>query len=101
MWSQGEERASGVERVGEGVDVGLVVVQVDGGPGGSSDTEHPHERLGAVMASAHADATLVEDLGDVVRMHVTVGEREHPAPLFGVGGALEDELITESLLEDV
>ena len=78
---QKEEVGGGVERVGQRVDVGLVVVDVERGPGGGADAEHPHERLGAVVAGAHAHAVLVEHLGDVVRVDVVEGEREHAAAL--------------------
>ena len=38
------------------------------------DAEHPHQRLGAVVAGADAHVALVEHLADVVR--VDVAERE-------------------------
>ena len=44
------------------------------------DAELAHQRLGAVVPRAHADAELVQHLGQVVRVDVPVGEGDarHP-----------------------
>ncbi len=41
--------------------------------------ELAHQRLGAVVARPHAHAELVEHLGQVVRVHVAVGDGEDAA----------------------
>ena len=68
-----------VERIGQRVDVVAVVVQVEAGPRRGGDAEHPHQRLGAVVAGADAHVALVEHLADVVGVEVAEGEAEHAA----------------------
>ena len=84
MISQGAQKAknspASAERIGQGVDVGLVVVEVERRPGGGADAEPAHERLGAVVAGAHAHAVLVEHLGDVVRVDVARSVNEITPP---------------------
>src|SRR5688572_13647264 len=46
------------------------VVEVEARAVGGGDAELPHQRLAAVVAGADADAVQVEELGDVVRMHL-------------------------------
>ena len=75
MWCPGgstgrRSRSAARQGVGQGVDVGFVVVHVERGPGGGSDPQATHERLGAVVPGPHAHAPLVEHLGQVVGMHV-------------------------------
>ena len=77
------------EGVGQRVDVGLVVVDVERRPGGGAHAEHAHQRLGAVVAGPHAHAVLVEHLGDVVGVDVAEGERQHAAPLGRLGRAVD------------
>ena len=74
-----EEVGGGVEGVDEGVDVVGVVVDVEAGPAGGPDAEHPHERLGAVVAGPDAHVGLVEHLADVVGVEVAEGERQRAA----------------------
>ena len=50
------------------------------------DAQPAHQRLGAVVARPHADAELVEHLGQVVRVHVPVGQGEHAAAVVGPAG---------------
>ena len=57
----------------------LVAEQGQRGAGGGLDTQAPHEGLGAVVARSHAHAELVEHLCQVVRVHVPVGDGDHPA----------------------
>ena len=78
---EGEERASCVEGVGESVDIGGVVVDVDRGASSGANAEEFHERLGAMVAGANADRVLVENLGDVVGMQAVEIETEHAAAL--------------------
>src|SRR6476469_1071108 len=53
--SSGEERVAGLERVDENVDLGLGVVETEGGPASGGQAEVGHQRLGAVMAVADGD----------------------------------------------
>ena len=65
----------------------------------AADAEHPHQRLGAVVAGPHAHAVLVEHLGEVVGVDVAEGERQHAAPLGRLGRAVDGELVAEALGE--
>ena len=47
--------------------------------------EPAHQRLGAVVAGAHADALAAEDLADVVRVRALEHERDQRAAVGGVG----------------
>ena len=76
----------------EGVDVGLVVVDVERRAGGGGDAELAHQGLGAVVARPHAHAVLVEHLGEVVGVQVAVGEAEHAAAGGRLGRAVDGEL---------
>ena len=54
-------------------------------------TPRRHQRLGAVVAGADADAVAAEDLGDVVRVDAVERERDDAAATLGVGGAVDGE----------
>ena len=56
-------------------------VGAEGGPHGGGQAEAAHQRLGAVVARAHAHAELVEHLGDVVGVHAVDVEADDPAAL--------------------
>ena len=53
--------------------------------------EPAHQRLGAVMAGAHADPLAAEDLADVVRVCALELERDQGAAVGGVGRAMNRE----------
>ena len=89
------------ERVDQGVGVGFVVVNVERSAGRGGDSEHAHERLGAVVAGAHAHGLLVDDLRDVVGVDAVEQERDRPAPHVGVERAVDREVVAEALLEGV
>src|SRR4051794_40828012 len=84
--SQEEELRGGFEGVGEGVDVPLVVVQVQRRPGGGAHPQLAHEGLGAMVPGPDAHGVLVEDLGDVVGVQALEGEGDRPAAVEGVRG---------------
>jgi len=63
-----------VQRVGQGIDIRFVVVQVERRPCRGRDAQTAHERLGAVVPGPDADPHLVENLGQVVGMDIAVGE---------------------------
>src|SRR5687767_8166413 len=69
----------------ERVDVGLVVVHVEGRARGGWHVEPPHQRLRAVVAGADADAGAVENCREIVRMHVAEREADHAAALLSCG----------------
>src|SRR5665213_586648 len=73
----GEEFVDATEPSYERVDVVLIVIEVKRGARGRSHAEGAHQGLRAVMAGADTDALLVEDLRDVMGVHVTECERDH------------------------
>src|SRR5215208_6521638 len=53
-------------------------------PRGRRDAEPPHQWLGAVVAAPYGYPFLVQELREVVRMHVRQGEGDQARPvLFG------------------
>ena len=97
--SEPEEVVGGGDGVTQGVDVGLVVVDVQRRPGGGGHAELAHQRLGAVVAGPDADAVLVEHLGEVMGVEVAEGEGQHAAPLGRHAGTVDGELGAEALRE--
>src|SRR5204862_3080053 len=69
------------DRSYETLDVINVIIDVEGCAGRRGDAEPPHQRLGAMMARADADAVPVENRGQVVRMDVAVGEGHDAGPV--------------------
>ena len=84
------------ERVDEGVGVGFVVVNVERRARRGGDAQHAHERLGAVVAGAHADGLLVDDLGDVVCVDALEEERDRTAAHRGVERSVDLEVVAEA-----
>ena len=58
------------ERRKQSVHLFLCVVKVEARPSRRSDAEAAHQWLGAVVAAPYGYALLVQELGEVVRMHV-------------------------------
>src|SRR6478736_278051 len=91
--SETEDIAGTVERIGQSVDVVLVVVQIKTGAGGGVDAQQAHERLGAVVPGPQADVALIEHLGQIVRVDVAEPEAERGAADLDVGGAVEADVV--------
>src|SRR5690348_2273464 len=66
--SEGEDGAGMVQGDREGVYLGAGGVNVEAGAGRGGQLVVLHERLGAVVASADADAFAVQQGGEVVRV---------------------------------
>ncbi len=62
---------------GEPIQVALVVVETEGGPGRGGQPQAIHQRLCAVMTRADRDALTVEDRPHVVGMDSLDDEGEH------------------------
>src|SRR4029079_2607732 len=96
LGSEREELLGAPERFYEGVDVVLVVVDVERGPGRRRDAEHPHQRLRAVVPGPDADAVLVEHLRDVVRVDALEGEGDRAAPALDAARPVDRESVAEA-----
>ena len=99
LLSEAEDVGCAVERIGQRVDVVLVVVQVEAGARGGVHAEQAHQRLGAVVAGADAHVALVEHLAEVVRVDVAEGEAERRAADLDVRRAVELDVVAEALGE--
>ena len=53
----------------QGVNLGVGVVEGEGGPGGRRHAEEVHDRHGAVMAGAYRHPFGIQDRAEVVGMH--------------------------------
>ena len=95
--SESEDIAGAVERVGQRVDVGGVVVQVEAGTCGGGHAQQAHQRLGAVVAGAHAHVALVEHLAEVVRVDAAEAEAERGAAHLDVARAVQLDVVAEAL----
>src|SRR5204863_4169253 len=84
--------AYALEPVDEAVNVVACVVDGERGARRSRDAEHPHQRLGAVVAGAHADALAAQDLRHVVRVRAVEGERDERTALGGVARPVDRDL---------
>ena len=62
------------DRLGQRVDIALVVIDPEGGARRRREIELVHQRLGAVVAGAHGDIVLIQEAGDVVRMNAVDGK---------------------------
>ena len=85
--------------VHEDVDIGFVVVNRERSPRRGANPEAAHQRFGAMVAGPHADAGLVEHLGEVVGVDVFVGEADDAGPRRGGGRAVDDDVVTVALLQ--
>ena len=88
-----EDLARLVERVHQPVDVLARVVDVEAGARGRGHAQLAHQRLGAVVAGADADALAVAQLGDVVGVHARQLERDHAAAPVGVRRAEDPQAL--------
>src|SRR5918997_6617383 len=86
-WCDTEESLGFPDAVGQGVDVVVTRVHVEGGPRRGGDAVAAHHRPGAVVADPHLDAEVVEDLADVVRVDALHGEGDRSPAGDGVGRA--------------
>src|SRR3954452_13939213 len=90
---------------GEPVDVLGRVVEVEARAVRGGDAELAHQRLAAVVAGADADAVEVEELGDVVGMHLATGgldvEADDAGALLGGRSVERDARNLAQLLECV
>ena len=59
------------------LEIGLIVVESDGGSRGRSNTEALHDRLGTVVPGPDGDSLLVENRTHVVWVDSVEYEREH------------------------
>src|ERR671911_2576374 len=94
---EAEDIGGAVERIGQRVDVGAVVVQVETRARGGVDTEDPHQRLGAVVPGAHAHVALIEHLAEVVGADAAEGEAEHAAPHLDVVRPVDHDVLAVAL----
>src|SRR5262245_7902527 len=78
-----ESRPETLHRRGQGVDLFWGVVDGEAGPRRPHDPEGAHERLGAVMASAHGDAFRVQKGRHVMRMKARDAECHDRAAILG------------------
>ena len=77
-----EHLPAGLDRLGEAVDVALVVVDAERGAHGAGQPELFHQRLRAMMPDADRDIVPVEHGADIVRVDPLDIERKHAdAPL--------------------
>src|SRR5271166_1353636 len=98
--SRSREQSTGFgQSLDQDVDVPLIVVDADGGPGGGRYPELAHEWFGTVVTRPHAHRELVEDLGQVVCVHVPEGQRQDPAAVGPGRGAEHPAVGTEALAE--
>jgi hypothetical protein len=65
----------------ERVDIVSVVVYLEGGSDRCRHPQGSRERFGAVVAGPDGDAFLIENRCNVVRVHITKGKADYPAPL--------------------
>ena len=79
----------------EAVRVLGVVVHVEAGTGRRVDVEQAHQRLGAVVAGAHAHVALVEHLAEVVRVNVAERETQRGTSQRGISRAVEGDVVAE------
>src|SRR6185436_18906059 len=63
------------------IDVGFGVVHIERRPRGRRHVQAPHQRLRTMMARANADADLVENRREIVRMDLRDREADHSAPV--------------------
>src|SRR5207302_3499138 len=66
--SSAEHFAAGLDRVGQAVDVGFVVIDPERGPHRAGEAELVHQRLGAVMPDPDGNMMLVEHGADIMRV---------------------------------
>jgi hypothetical protein len=84
-----KQLADVLERVDQEVHFVVGIVQVKARPGGGFGEEALMEGLGAVVPGADGDALLVQDLGDIVRMHARECERYGRASLLWILRAVQ------------
>src|SRR3954469_2350068 len=101
LGSETEDIRSAVERIGQRVDVGAIVVEVKARPCGGVDAEDAHQWLGAMVAGAHAHIALIEHLAEVVGMDAAEGEAEHTAAYLDVVRTVNRDVVAVSLAERV
>src|SRR3954454_2546525 len=99
--SETEDIAGTVERIGQSVDILLVVVQIKTGPGGGIDAEQAHQWFGAMMTGAQADVALVEHLREIVWVDVAEPEAEGRAAHFDIGRAMQTDVVAVPAVECV
>ena len=99
--SEPEDIGGAVERIGQHIDLALVVVQVEAGAGRGGGAQHAHERLGAVVAGADAHVALVQHLAEVVRVDAAEREAERGAAELDVARAVDGDVVAEALGQGV
>src|SRR4051812_19384872 len=82
-----EELLGRANSVGQGVDVVVAGVHVEGRAGRGRNAVAPHHRPGAMVPHADGDPVVVEHLAHVVRVDALDGERDGTAAGHGVGRA--------------
>src|SRR3954451_1126049 len=80
-----EELLRRANSVGEGVDVVVAGVHVEGRAGGRRDAVAPDDGPRAVVPDPDGDAQVVEHLADVVRVDALDGEGDRSPARDGVG----------------
>src|SRR5579875_2766271 len=93
---KGVSRGNGFD---QRVNVRLVVVNGKRCPCRGAHAQAAHERLGAVVAGAYADARLVKHLRDVVSMDVYVAEADDASPQCWVRRPVDHDVFTVVLLQ--
>ena len=58
-----------------------------------------HEGLGTVVAGPHTDASLIEDLAEVVRVDIAVADGQDPAAVTCVGRTVDDQVVAMAFVE--
>src|SRR5213593_2201772 len=84
--SSAKERLHLPERLDQRVHIFVRVVHIEGCPSRGRDAEDSHQDLRAVMSRPDAHPFLVEHLGQVVGMDVSIPEGHRAAPSLGVVG---------------
>src|SRR5713226_3310620 len=87
-----EQLAGFAQALHQQVDLVLGVVQVEAGAGRSGHAQLAHQRMAAVVAGADADALAIQDLGQVVGVHVAVTEGDSAATDLDVTRAVDLDL---------
>src|SRR5215831_1108653 len=80
--SRSEELLGVADPVDEGIHLGTRVVEVERGTGACLDTKRTVQRPGAMVPRPHRDASVVENLAEIMRVDAVKRERDRGSPVF-------------------